>query len=91
AFISLAFIQKNRSKLTINKLFGQSNINLVSRFVLFNLSIDTILFLCVFIIQKASFSSLWYLIIYLIAEGLIIFFLSNRSEKKLLLTLNKGN
>lgn len=91
AFISLSFIQKNRSKLTINKLFGQSNINLVSRFILFNLSIDTILFLCVFIVQKASFSSLWYLIIYLIAEGLIIFFLSNRSEKKLLLTLNKGN
>lgn len=91
AFISTTFLQNNRLKMAVTKIFGQSNWKSIFRFWILNVIGDAIIICSAIILKHESWQNLLYLLPYLIIESIVIWILTCVAQKKLLLTLNRGN
>lgn len=91
SFISLTFLQKQRPKLAILKIFGQSNLKVMGQFLSLNVLGDLVLFLWFTLINHLSWTSVIYLLPYLLIELVVILVLAKHAEKDLLTTINQGN
>ncbi|CCI86458.1 Bacteriocin-associated integral membrane protein [Lactobacillus gigeriorum DSM 23908 = CRBIP 24.85] len=91
AFISLAFLQKQRLKMAITKIFGQSNRKTIFNFWVTNLVGDSLLILALLVLSHQNWPSLLYLLPYLVIETGVIWLLALRAQQQLLVTLNHGN
>ncbi len=90
-FISLAFLQNQRQRMAINKVFGKSNNHIILKLILINMLTDLMIILVLALIQTNSLIICIYMIPYLIVEFLVIMLLAHHAQKDLLLTLNHGN
>lgn len=90
-FISLAFLQNQRQRMAINKIFGESNKHIILKMLLFNVLIDLIVVLVLALTQMNDLMLCVYMIPYLIVESIVIMLLTHYAQKDLLVTLNHGN
>lgn len=91
-FLSLMFLEKERKRFAIRKVFGQSNQGIVAKFFLANAIID----LVIINLLAFKFASSWQFVfcslaLYLVIEGLILAGIAKHAEQDLLVTLNHGN
>lgn len=90
-FIASSFLQKERPRMAIRKVFGISNYDLVLKFTSFNLLIDIGIAILVAIFCGINWILIFGLIAYLILETSAIIVLAMRAERGLLTTINHGN
>lgn len=90
-FIASSFLQKERPRMAIRKVFGISNYDLVLKFTSFNLLIDIGVAILVAIFCGINWILIFGLIAYLILETSAIIVLAMRAERGLLTTINHGN
>lgn len=90
-FIASSFLQKERPRMAIKKVFGISNYDLVLKFTSFNLLIDIGVAILVAIFCGINWILILGLIAYLILETSAIIVLAMRAERGLLTTINHGN
>lgn len=89
-FVSTTFLQSQRRKIAIYRVFGRSNAYLMGSFLLTNLGLD-------FLVTALSLTRLHYLslmpvvYVYLLLEAGIILLTYWRAQHNLLITLNHGN
>lgn len=89
-FVSTTFLQSQRRKIAIYRIFGRSNAHLMGSFLLTNLGLD-------FLVTALSLTRLHYLslmpvvYIYLLLEAGVILLTYWRAQHNLLITLNHGN
>ncbi|RMC49392.1 hypothetical protein [Lactobacillus sp. ESL0225] len=89
-FVSSTFLQSQRRKMAIYRVFGKSNTKLVGSFLFINLGCDWLIVTC--ILLKLKYLTLMPIALtYLLLEGLIILLMWHWAEKNLLITLNHGN
>ncbi|RHW55322.1 hypothetical protein [Lactobacillus bombicola] len=89
-FVSSTFLQSQRRKMAIFRVFGKSNTKLVGLFLFINLGCDLLIVTC--ILAKLKHLTLMPIVLtYLLLEGLIILLMWHWAEKNLLITLNHGN
>lgn len=89
-FVSTTFLQSQRRKIAIYRVFGRSNAHLMGSFLLTNLGLD-------FLVIALSLTRLHYLslmpvvYVYLLLEAVVILLTYWRAQHNLLITLNHGN
>lgn len=89
-FVSTTFLQSQRRKIAIYRVFGRSNAHLMGSFLLTNLGLD-------FLVTALSLTRLHYLslmpvvYVYLLLEAGVILLTYWRAQHNLLITLNHGN
>ncbi|CAM3087424.1 hypothetical protein SAMN04487792_0876 [Lactobacillus bombicola] len=89
-FVSTTFLQSQRRKIAIYRVFGRSNAHLMGSFLLTNLGLD-------FLVIALSLTRLHYLslmpvvYVYLLLEAGVILLTYWRAQHNLLITLNHGN
>lgn len=89
-FVSTTFLQSQRRKIAIYRVFGRSNAHLMGSFLLTNLGLD-------FLVTALSLTRLHYLslmplvYVYLLLEAGVILLTYWRAQHNLLITLSHGN
>lgn len=89
-FVSTTFLQSQRRRIAIYRVFGKSNAHLVGSFLLTNLGLDFLII--VLSLTKLHYLSLMpVLYVYLLLEAVVILLTYWRAQHNLLITLNHGN
>ncbi|MDF7683740.1 hypothetical protein PT287_09545 [Lactobacillus sp. ESL0679] len=89
-FVTSTFLQNERHKMAVTKVFGKSNIKLTGLFLLANLGMDVLVIMLV-LFKLNAINLLMFASGYLLLEGLIIWLTCWHAEHNLLVTLNHGN
>ena len=90
-FISLSFLQRKRLKMTINKIFGQSNRKLIFNFCFFNIGSDGLVIFILIALEQQRWQMGLTMFPYLIVEFFVVIILAKIAQRNLLTTLNSGN
>lgn len=90
-FLSLMFLQKQRKRIAITKIFGKSVGKIIYKFMAINLGIDFGIIVFCLLFLNVDVSVVLYMLAYLIVEIGVIAFLAIYSQKDILTTLNHGN
>ncbi|WEV51785.1 hypothetical protein OZX69_03550 [Lactobacillus sp. ESL0731] len=89
-FVTSTFLQNERHKMAVTKVFGKSNAKLTGLFLLANLGMDVLVIMLV-LLKLNAINLMLFTGGYLLLEGLIIWLTCWHAERNLLVTLNHGN